>query len=115
MLKQVQRDFTRRFGHFRNTECGQIKAHGLYSLERSKERSDLTQASKIFAGLAEKWGHRGALFTIRGKDAPGGNGKTMVREHVTTGFRGKPFIIRVVNGWNKMLEEVIECANSRGG
>lgn len=47
-----------------------------------------------------------ALFQIQGNDTPKGNGKTIVREHETTDLRSKPFATQLVDGWNKLPEEV---------
>lgn len=42
-----------------------------------------------------------------------GSEKTVVSERVTTGLRNGPFVIKVANGWNKLLEKLIEVGSVR--
>lgn len=77
-------------------------------MERRRERGDLRQDIKISSGLAEIQGNAGALFKTGRKETTKRNGKTIVRQHATTGLRCKFYNVRVVNEWNLLPEEVIE-------
>lgn len=66
-----------------------LKALGLYFPEGRKAMGDLFQAFNIVKGMAEIRGHVAALLQLRGNDTPFCNGKTIVREHITTGLRSK--------------------------
>lgn len=65
-------------------------------------------AFKIVMGLADPRGSRGAIFHIRWNDKLIGNGMMTVRERVATWLIGEFFAIPVLNGWNKLQEEVFK-------
>lgn len=68
---------------------------------------------KFSKGMAEKQSDRGSLFQIRGIDTLRRIVKTAEWVHVTTSMRSNSFVTRMVNGWNKLTEEVVEFGSLR--
>lgn len=100
------------FGHLKHMGKEQtLRELGLYPLEGRRERGELIQALKIGKRLAEIRGHRGTIFRTSGKEKLRWNGKTTAREQVTNVLGGKSFAVQVVNGRDKLPEEVAEVGS----
>lgn len=99
MLKGIHCVLTHHFGYLGHMRYEQRpKPLGLCP---RRERHNLMQALKMANGLAELRGYREAILQKMRHKTLRGDGKTYVRERVTTESKSKSFTLRVVNGWRK--------------
>ena len=78
----------------------------LFSLEKRRLRGDLIQTFKILKHVDNVNVHK--LFTLNPSNTRN-NGLKLVAKHYNTGTYGHFFTNRVVNAWNKLPPEVIDC------
>ena len=106
LLERVQRQFTRMFQRLRELPYEErLRRLQLFSLERRRQRGDLIEAFRQVKGLSQIEG--GGLLQRSTNPNLRGHSLKLSKPRARTRLRAQFFSHRVINGWNKLPEEVV--------
>jgi len=88
-----------------------LRELGLFSLEKSRLRGDLTAAIQYPKGAYRKDGE--GLFTRAYSDRARGNGSKVKEGRFRSDIRNKFFTLRVVRHWHRLPREVVHASSFR--
>ena len=107
-LEKVQRRATKLIPSLRNKSYeNRLRELNLYSLEKRRLRGDMIEVWKIMKGKENI--NRGSLFTIEEHGVTRSNGFKIIGKRFNTEIARNFFTYRVVNEWNKIPYNVINC------
>ena len=107
-LERVQRRVTKMIPRLRNKPYEErLAALNLFSLPKRRLRGDLIQVFKIIKGLDNMAVDK--YFTIDRSDYTRGNGYKIIRKRFQSNEAKHFFFNRVVNIWNKLPGNVVDC------
>ena len=107
-LERVQRRVTKMIPSLRNKSCeDRLTELNLFSLTHRRLRGDLIQAFKIIKGIDNM--DCSKYFTLNFSNYTRGNGCKIVGKPFNSHESKNSFFHRVVNKWNGLPREVIDC------
>ena len=107
-LERVQRSFTRMFASLRTLSYPErLRLLKLFSLERRRARGDLIEVFKELKGLSDMGDRQ--LFQLSTSPELRGHSLKLAKPRAQTSVRQNSFALRVINSWNRLPQEVIDC------
>lgn len=108
MLERVQRRATRMISGFEGKSYEErLKDLGMFSVERRFLRGDMIQVYKIFTSIDNIEVNK--FFIIDSRRETRGHSKKIIKKACHLDIRKHSFSNRVVNFWNGLPREVVEC------
>jgi hypothetical protein len=112
LLEKVQRQFTRLFPPLKELHYEErLKQLKLFSLERRRKRGDLIEVFRQLKGLSQIEGT--GLFQRSNNSHLRGHSLKLEKPRARTRQRAQYFSHRVIEGWNKLPEAVVESTTVR--
>ena len=109
VLEAVQRRFTRSFPQLRDlTYKDRLKRLNLFSLQRRRQRGDLIETFKCLNNITDTGK---PLFSISRQVTLRGHSLKLEKHRSRIDLRANFLANRVVNGWNKLPEGVVQSTN----
>ena len=108
MLERVQRRATRMLSGFKDKSYEErLKELGMFSVERRFLRGDMIQVYKIFTSIDNIEANK--FFVVDHRQETRGHNKKIRKKACHLDVRKHAFSNRVVNFWNGLPQEVVEC------
>ena len=106
LLEKVQRQFTRMFPTLRELQYEErLRRLKLFSLERRRKRGDLIEVFRQLKGFSQIEGT--GLFQRNNNPNLRGHSLKLAKPRAKTRRRAQYFSHRIIEGWNKLPEEVV--------